>query len=163
MVSRIGGRFWERKPAVCSTASEKTGKIGTCMCKMKGSCVCLPLRFLSLPQARPRACITCTGSQRQELAKRCEVLHISSSCRTRVTHALVQVQHEAHGLAVEGRVVAAQAAVQHRQREHVHQAPPVTRALLPAVQPAHGCQHPMPAPMLVLLLSSWISHKSASQ
>ena len=32
MVSRIGGRFWERKAAVCRTASEKTGSIGSWIC-----------------------------------------------------------------------------------------------------------------------------------
>ena len=30
MVSREGGRFCDRKPAMCRTAPENTGKTGTC-------------------------------------------------------------------------------------------------------------------------------------
>ena len=61
----------------------------------------------------------------------------------------MKVQHKAHGLAVKGSVVAAEAAVQHGQREHIYQVPPVSRTLMKAVQPAHDCQHLMPGSIVL--------------
>lgn len=58
----------------------------------------------------------------------------------------MKVQHEAHGLFVKGRLVAAKAAVHDRECQHVHQLLPVMRSLLWTVYAAHAHYNLSPAP-----------------
>ena len=62
-----------------------------------------------------------------------------------VTYPLMQVQHKAHGLAVEWCLIAAEAAVQDGKGQGVNKACPVSWAFLVAVQPARGRQQLLPA------------------